>query len=47
VNTDADGKFLFRELRPGRYELAACFNGFLPFQSAIVVNQSTNAAANL
>jgi len=42
VNTDADGKFLFRELKPGRYELAAGFDGFRPFQSPIVVTKPVN-----
>ena len=39
VSTDSDGKFLFSEARPGRYELAAGFNGFRPFQTSITVTK--------
>lgn len=42
VDTDADGKFLFRELKPGRYELAAGFDGFRPFRSPIMVTKPVN-----
>jgi hypothetical protein len=39
VSTDADGKFLFRDLTPGRYELTAVFEAFRPFRSQIVVTK--------
>jgi hypothetical protein len=42
VSSDADGRFLFRELKPGRYELAGEFNGFRPFQSPITVTKPVN-----
>jgi hypothetical protein len=42
ASTDADGKFLFRELKPGSYELAAGLDGFLPFRSRIVVTKPVN-----
>ena len=42
VSTDADGKFRFRELKPGSYELAADFDGFRPFRSRVVVTKPVN-----
>ncbi len=41
VSTDADGKFLFRELKSGKYELAADFDGFRPFRSPILLKKPT------
>src|ERR1700735_5174984 len=38
VKTAADGNFMFRELKPGHYELDARFDVFLPFRSPIVVS---------
>lgn len=38
-STDADGKFLFRELKSGKYELGADFDGFEPFRSPIVLTK--------
>jgi carboxypeptidase family protein len=35
VSTDADGKFLFSELKSDKYELAADFDGFRQFRSPI------------
>jgi Carboxypeptidase regulatory-like domain len=35
--TDADGNFIFDGMRPGRYELGARPDGFLPFRFPIVV----------
>jgi hypothetical protein len=37
--TDADGKFLFRELKSGQYELAADLDDFRPFRSPIVLTK--------
>jgi hypothetical protein len=37
VSTDADGKFLFRELKSGKYELVAHFDAFEPFRSPITL----------
>ena len=37
--TDADGKFLFRELKSGNYELTADSDGLRPFRSQIVVKK--------
>ncbi|MGA2981318.1 MAG: carboxypeptidase-like regulatory domain-containing protein [Terriglobales bacterium] len=39
VSTDADGKFLFRELQSDKYELAADFDGFRQFRSSIVLTK--------
>jgi hypothetical protein len=38
-STDADGKFLFREVKSGKYELTADFDGFRPFRSPIVLTK--------
>jgi hypothetical protein len=40
-STNADGKFLFQELKSGRYELAADFDGFVPFRSPVVLTKPT------
>jgi Carboxypeptidase regulatory-like domain len=37
--TDADGKFLFRGLKSGKFELTADFAGFEPFRSPIVLTK--------
>jgi hypothetical protein len=39
VSTDAEGKFLFRDLRSDKYELAAHFDGFEQFRSPIVLTK--------
>ena len=36
-STDANGKFLFPELKSGKYELLADFDGFVPFRSPITL----------
>ncbi len=36
---DAAGKFLFREPKSGKYELAVDFDGFEPFRSPIVLKK--------
>jgi len=38
-STGADGKFLFPEMKSGKYELAADFDGFRPFRSPIVLTK--------
>jgi protocatechuate 3,4-dioxygenase beta subunit len=38
-STDADGKFRFRELKSGKYELTADLDGFRPFRSPIVLTK--------
>jgi hypothetical protein len=40
VKTTGDGKFVFGELKSGRYELSAQFDGFETFRSPIVVANS-------
>jgi len=40
LKTGEDGKFQFPELKSGRYELAARFDGFLPFRSPIIVKNA-------
>jgi hypothetical protein len=39
VSTDADGKFLFRDVKSDKYELGADFDGFRQFRSPIVVTK--------
>ncbi|MGB9489342.1 MAG: carboxypeptidase-like regulatory domain-containing protein [Terriglobales bacterium] len=38
-STDADGNFLFHEMKSGKYELAADFDDFQPFRSSIVLTK--------
>src|ERR1700687_393581 len=38
-STNTDGKFLFRELKSGNYELAADSHDFLSFRSPIVLTK--------
>jgi hypothetical protein len=39
MNTQADGKFEFRDLKSDKYELAADFDGFQQFRSPIVLTK--------
>jgi Carboxypeptidase regulatory-like domain len=41
VKTAEDGRFQFPELKSGRYELAALFDGFRPFQSPIILKNAS------
>ncbi len=42
VRTEADGKFLFHDVKAGKYELTVHFDGFRPFQSPIAVKTPVN-----